>query len=46
MAGGQAGVERAIGILTGEIERTMRLLGVRSIADLDGSYARLRPLDA
>ena len=29
MAGGRAGVDRAIEILQGQIERTMRLLGVR-----------------
>ncbi|WP_024794012.1 alpha-hydroxy acid oxidase [Tomitella biformata] len=35
MAGGRRGVDRAIEILTGEIERTMRLLGVTSIAELE-----------
>lgn len=34
MAGGEAGVERAIDILTGEITRTMRLLGVRCLEEL------------
>jgi L-lactate dehydrogenase (cytochrome) len=34
MAGGRAGVDRAIAILTGEIERTMRFLGARSVAEL------------
>lgn len=34
MAGGRAGVDRAIEILAGEIVRTMRLLGARSIAEL------------
>jgi L-lactate dehydrogenase (cytochrome) len=34
MAGGRAGVERAVQILTGQIARTMRLLGAREIAEL------------
>jgi L-lactate dehydrogenase (cytochrome) len=34
MAGGQAGVNRALAILTGEIARTMRLLGVGSLEEL------------
>ena len=34
MAGGRQGVDRAIEILRGEIERTMRLLGAASLADL------------
>ena len=34
MAGGRAGVDRAIEILAGEITRTMRLLGARSIDEL------------
>ncbi|MCV7226290.1 alpha-hydroxy acid oxidase [Mycolicibacterium komossense] len=34
MAGGQAGVDRAIQILAGQIERTMRLLGVASLEEL------------
>jgi L-lactate dehydrogenase (cytochrome) len=34
MAGGRAGVDRAIGILTDEIVRTMKLLGARSLAEL------------
>ncbi|WP_284144677.1 alpha-hydroxy acid oxidase [Mycolicibacter acidiphilus] len=34
MAGGEAGVRRVIEILTGQIERTMRLLGVRDLAEL------------
>lgn len=35
MAGGRAGVDRAIAILRDEIERTMQLLGVSSIAELE-----------
>lgn len=34
MAGGRAGVDRAIAILAGQIERTMRLLGVTSLDEL------------
>lgn len=34
MAGGQAGVERAIQILSDEIVRTMKLLGVKSLDEL------------
>jgi len=35
MAGGRAGVDRAIEILSDEIVRTMKLLGVRSIVELN-----------
>jgi len=42
MAGGQAGVARAIAILHEELERTMRLVGANTIADLDRSLVRLR----
>lgn len=35
MAGGRAGVDRAIEILRDDIERTMRLLGVRAIGELE-----------
>ncbi len=35
MAGGRAGVDRTIAILRTEIERTMRLLGVSSLAELE-----------
>jgi isopentenyl diphosphate isomerase/L-lactate dehydrogenase-like FMN-dependent dehydrogenase len=35
MAGGRAGVDRAIAILQREIVRTMALLGVQSIAELE-----------
>ena len=35
MAGGRAGVDRAIEILSGEIVRTMKLLGVSSLAELE-----------
>ena len=36
-AGGRAGVERALAILRGELERDLGLLGVPAIAGLDGS---------
>jgi L-lactate dehydrogenase (cytochrome) len=34
MAGGREGVDRAIRILSGEITRTMQLLGVKDLAEL------------
>jgi L-lactate dehydrogenase (cytochrome) len=34
MAGGEAGVDRAIAILSEQVRRTMRLLGVTSLAEL------------
>jgi L-lactate dehydrogenase (cytochrome) len=40
-AAGEAGVERAVTILKDEIERGMRLMGVRSVAELN--RAMLRP---
>jgi L-lactate dehydrogenase (cytochrome) len=50
MAGGRQGVDRAIAILRGEIERTMKLLGVSSLAELEPSHvtqlARLVPVSA
>ncbi len=38
MAGGRAGVDRAIEILTGQVERTMRLLGVRTLDELEPGH--------
>ena len=38
MAGGRDGVDRAIEILRGQIERTMRLLGVASLDELEPSH--------
>ncbi len=38
MAGGREGVDRAIEILTKEIVRTMKLLGVASVADLNPDH--------
>jgi len=42
MAGGERGVRRAVEILTGELVRTMRLLGVDRVADLEPAHVRLR----
>ncbi|MDP3950208.1 alpha-hydroxy acid oxidase [Microbacterium sp.] len=48
MAGGRQGVDRTIAILRTEIERTMRLLGVASLAELEPAHvtqlARLVPV--
>jgi L-lactate dehydrogenase (cytochrome)/glycolate oxidase len=38
MAGGREGVDRAIEILRGPVERTMRLLGVRSLDELEPGH--------
>jgi L-lactate dehydrogenase (cytochrome) len=42
MAGGQRGVAKAVEILTGEITRTMQLIGVNSVDELKPSHVRLR----
>jgi isopentenyl diphosphate isomerase/L-lactate dehydrogenase-like FMN-dependent dehydrogenase len=39
-AAGQAGVTRALEILRDDVERTLRLLGCRGVAELDSSYIR------
>ena len=41
MAGGQAGVQRMVDIFSGDIERTMALLGVGSIAELHPDLVHL-----
>jgi len=41
MAGGREGVDRTISILQGQIERTMRLLGVTSLDELEPGHVRL-----
>ncbi|HEU5265842.1 MAG TPA: alpha-hydroxy acid oxidase [Jatrophihabitans sp.] len=41
MAGGERGVDRAAEILSTEVQRTMKLLGVASIADLGPQHVRL-----
>jgi L-lactate dehydrogenase (cytochrome) len=43
MAGGEAGVERATAILLREMRRTMQLLGVRTIGELDRHHVKLNP---
>lgn len=43
MAGGQAGVERALTILQTQIVRTMKLLGVNSLAELAPKHVRILP---
>jgi L-lactate dehydrogenase (cytochrome) len=42
-AAGQAGVSRALEILRADIERTLRLLGCRSIEALNSSYLNREP---
>jgi L-lactate dehydrogenase (cytochrome) len=48
MAGGRQGVDRTIAILRDEIERTMKLLGVATLAELEPKHvtqlARLVPV--
>lgn len=50
MAGGRRGVDRTIAILRSEIERTMKLLGVSSLAELEPRHVtqleRLTPVAA
>ncbi|MEJ5976171.1 alpha-hydroxy acid oxidase [Novosphingobium sp. PS1R-30] len=41
-AAGQAGVERAIGLLKDEIERGMKLMGVKNVAELNRERLRWR----
>jgi L-lactate dehydrogenase (cytochrome) len=40
-AAGQPGVARALEILRTDVERTIRLLGCASVADLDCSYVEV-----
>ena len=40
-AAGEAGVDRAIEILRADLERTLRLLGCASVAELDASYVNV-----
>lgn len=44
MAGGRQGVVKAVEILTGEIVRTLQLIGVNSVDELNASHVRLRPI--
>jgi L-lactate dehydrogenase (cytochrome) len=41
-AAGQAGVERALGLMRAEIERGMKLMGCTSISELSREYLRFR----
>ena len=41
-AAGQAGVERALGLIRTEIERDMRLMGCKAIAQLSRDNLRFR----
>jgi L-lactate dehydrogenase (cytochrome) len=41
MAGGEDGVQRAIDILTADIERTLKLLGVTSLSDLTPDHVHV-----
>jgi L-lactate dehydrogenase (cytochrome) len=43
MAGGEAGAARAISILAEDIVKTMQLLGVSRLGELNGSMVRLTP---
>jgi len=49
MAGGREGVDRAIEILSSQLTRTMRLLGVNSLEELEPAHVtqlrRLVPID-
>jgi L-lactate dehydrogenase (cytochrome) len=42
MAGGEAGVRRAVALLAQEVEQTMRLLGITSLDQLEPDMVRLR----
>jgi L-lactate dehydrogenase (cytochrome) len=42
MAGGERGVDKAIAILSAEFSRTLQLLGVPRVADLNRSHVSLR----
>lgn len=42
MAGGERGVDKAIAILSAEVTRTLQLLGVASVAELNRSHVSLR----
>ncbi len=43
MAGGELGVRTAVQILTGEITRTLQLIGVNTVDELRPSHVRIRP---
>src|SRR3712207_9261571 len=46
MAGGERGVQRVADILAAEVARTLRLLGVPSVAELTPDRVRLRGTDS
>lgn len=41
MAGGREGVDKTLEILQGQMRRTMKLLGVKSLAELEPGHARI-----
>jgi isopentenyl diphosphate isomerase/L-lactate dehydrogenase-like FMN-dependent dehydrogenase len=41
MAGGREGVDKTLEILQGQMNRTMKLLGVRSLAELEPGHAKI-----
>jgi isopentenyl diphosphate isomerase/L-lactate dehydrogenase-like FMN-dependent dehydrogenase len=41
MAGGREGVDKTLSILQGQIQRTMKLLGVRSLEELEPKHAKI-----
>ncbi len=43
MAGGEAGVTKSVSILTGEMTRTLQLMGLNSVNDLRPEHVRIRP---
>jgi len=43
MAGGRDGVDRALSILRGELERTLRLLGITNVGDLRPEHVTIPP---
>ncbi|WP_281689014.1 alpha-hydroxy acid oxidase [Pseudonocardia thermophila] len=44
MAGGEAGVDKAIAILTLEMTRTLQLMGLNGVDELRPEHVRLRPI--
>jgi isopentenyl diphosphate isomerase/L-lactate dehydrogenase-like FMN-dependent dehydrogenase len=46
MAGGQAGVERSLEILRDQMIRTMKLLGVNSLDELEPRHVNMLPVGA
>jgi len=41
-AGGEAGVDRALGLFKDEVQRSLILMGVKDVADLDAQHVRLK----